>query len=165
MYHFLGLEERYVQNHRAHQTLHEELKKAQTVTEKRAVDVKALFLEGKSLLDTAQREVEAMNKDKVQLQETLNKIKLENMNAVDKPHKEGYNTTLEEGVEQFAPIRVRLYQVGYNLGLEATGVSVDNVLRTHVEILEDFKDVPTEEEAGNNDDAKVAGDPVDEAQN
>ena len=65
-------------------------------------------------------------------------MKLEHKAAVDKAHEDGYNLALEEGVKQFNPIRARLYQAGYNLGLEVAGIPIDNVLRMHLEISEDF---------------------------
>ena len=92
-------------------------------------------------------------------------MKLEHRADVDKAYEEGYNLALEEGVEQSAPIRARLHQARYNIDLEVAGVPANNVLRMHMKISEDFEDTPAEEEVGNNDDAEVVGDPVDEAQN
>lgn len=105
------------------------------------------------------------NKDKVQLKETLNKMKLEQRAAVDKAHEEGYNLALEEEVEQFSPIRAQLYQIRYNLSLKVVGIPTESVHNTHVEIPKDFKDTPSKEEAGNNDDAEVTSDPMDGVQN
>jgi len=90
-------------------------------------------------LKEAQKEVDSLRAKDEQKSKEISELKSSKQKELDDAEQRGYDACFDEQVDAVKKIQGRLYQAGYDFGLDQALIPSTSELRTSVEIPEDFQ--------------------------
>ena len=117
-----------------------ELLKEALKKKKKELDTSQLLASGLDhQFKEAQKEVDSLRAKDEQRDKEIAELKSLKQKELDDAEQRGYDTCFDEQVAAVQQIQSRLYQAGYDFGLDQALIPSTSELRTSVEIPEDFQ--------------------------
>lgn len=108
-------------------------------------------------LKDTQTEVTSLRARVKQLEKKNADLKVNKKEELDKVEQRGSNLCFEGQIEAFKKIQGRLFQAGYDFGLNEVLIPPTSALRVPISILGDFKYADDEEDDGDEDSSQTGG--------